>query len=53
MSKNQIKRIPIIENEKLVGMLTLGDLAANSRINEIVVGNTLGCICGCDKKNAQ
>ena len=53
MSKNQVKRIPIIEDNKLIGMLTLGDLAANSKINETNLGNTLGCICGCDKKNAQ
>lgn len=53
MSKNQVKRIPIIENEKLIGMLTLGDLAANTQVDNTNVGNTLGCICECDKKNAQ
>lgn len=53
MSKNQVKRIPIIENEKLIGMLTLGDLAANTQVDNTNVGNTLECICECDKKNAQ
>lgn len=35
MSQNQIRRLPVIENGKLVGMLALGDLAVeNIHINE-------------------
>lgn len=33
MKKNQIRRIPVMENNKIVGILTLGDLAANPNIN--------------------
>ena len=53
MSKNQVKRIPIIEDNKLIGMLTLGDLAANNNIDDTRVGDTLNNICSCNKKNAQ
>lgn len=53
MSENQIKRIPVIENNKIVGILTLGDLAANTQVNDDRVGYTLNHICNCNKKNAQ
>ena len=33
MSQNQIRRIPVIDNNKIVGILTLGDLAANENVN--------------------
>ncbi|MCC3357599.1 CBS domain-containing protein [Bacillus sp. REN16] len=29
MAKHQIRRLPVIENEQLVGMLSLGDLSTN------------------------
>lgn len=53
MSDNQVRRLPVIENNKVVGILTLGDLAANTNINTEGVSITLENICGCDKKNAQ
>lgn len=53
MSENQIKRIPIIDNNKLVGILTLGDLAANTQVDDKCVGKTLNNICECDKNNAE
>lgn len=53
MSKNQVKRIPVVENNRIVGILTLGDLAANEQVNNQGVNNTLNNICGCDKKNAE
>lgn len=53
MAKNQVKRIPILENNKLIGMLTLGDLAQNNQVNNTNVGDTLKCICECDSKNAH
>lgn len=53
MAKNQIRRIPVVENEKVIGMLTLGDLAANPEIDQYELCNTLECICGTDKKNAE
>jgi CBS domain-containing protein len=30
MAKHQIRRLPVVENGKLVGMVSLGDLATNS-----------------------
>lgn len=53
MSENQIKRIPVIENNKIVGILTLGDLAKSTEINNEKLAYTLNHICNCDKKNAQ
>ena len=53
MSQNQVKRIPIVDNNKIVGMLTLGDLAANEQINDRGVTDTLNNICGCNDKNAE
>lgn len=53
MSQNQVKRIPIVENNKIVGILTLGDLAANDQVNDRGVNNTLNNICRCNDKNAE
>ncbi len=53
MGKEQIRRIPVTENGKLVGILTLGDIAKNKQINNEFVGRTAECICGCNDKNAQ
>ncbi len=53
MSKNQIKRIPVIENEKIVGILTLGDLSYNDQVENKGVTETLNNICGCNDKNAE
>lgn len=33
MAKNQIRRVPVVENSKLVGMLSLGDLATEPMYN--------------------
>ncbi len=53
MSENQVKRIPIIDNNKVVGILTLGDLCTNEQIDEEEVNCTLNNICGCNDKNAE
>lgn len=53
MSENQIRRLPVVENNKIVGILTLGDLAANNAIDTEDVWATLEDICGCDDKNAE
>ena len=53
MGEQQVRRIPVTENGKLVGILTLGDLAKNKQINSTFVGETTECICGCDSKNAE
>ena len=42
-----------MENNKIVGILTLGDLAKNREIKTKDVGITLEDICHCDKKNAE
>ena len=41
------------ENNKIIGILTLGDLAANTNVKTDGVISTLENICGCDKKNAE
>lgn len=53
MSQNQVKRIPVIENNRIVGILTLGDLATNKQINAQGVNDTLTNICNCNDKNAE
>ncbi|MCT4509616.1 MAG: CBS domain-containing protein [Tepidibacter sp.] len=43
MAQNQIRRLPVIENNKIVGILSLGDLAnVNIHVNE--AGETLSSI---------
>lgn len=53
MSTNQIKRLPVIENNQIVGILTIGDLANHQSITTQEVGNTVENICKCqiDYKN--
>ena len=53
MAQNQIRRIPVMENNKIVGILTLGDLAKNKNVNTEGVCLTLENICNCDGKNAE
>lgn len=45
MSVNQIRRLPVIEQGKLVGMLSLGDISQNNDIPSDDIGKTFGCIC--------
>lgn len=47
MANNQIKRLPVIENNKIVGIITIGDLAQNRNVPTRDVGVTVECICGC------
>ncbi|MFR2534984.1 MAG: CBS domain-containing protein [Clostridia bacterium] len=53
MSQNQIRRLPVIENNKIVGIITLGDLSANQNVSTEGVCQTLENICGCQDKNAE
>lgn len=53
MSENQIRRLPVIENNKIIGILTLGDLASDKNVSTESVCDTLENICGCDNKNAE
>lgn len=51
MSQNQIRRLPVIENGKVIGILTLGDIARNAEVSKEELGNTVEHICSCSKKN--
>lgn len=54
MSDLQIRRIPVVENNKIVGILTLGDLAKNKNLDTQKVCNTLENICcSNNQKNAD
>lgn len=48
MSTNQIRRIPVVDNNKVIGMLTLGDLSQYyEEIGEDCFCNTVENICEC------
>ena len=51
MATNQIRRIPVVDNNKVIGILTLGDLAANEAVDESELCDTMECICGTENKN--
>ena len=41
MKKQQIRRLPVMENEVLLGMISLGDVAINARHADTEVGEAL------------
>ena len=51
MGKTGIRRMPVTNNGKLVGILTTGDLAKHKNISSEYVGTTLEDICNCTKKD--
>jgi len=51
MGEAGIRRIPVTENGKLVGILSLGDFAKHQNISSECVGNTFENICNCNKQN--
>lgn len=53
MSQEQIRRIPIVDSGKIVGILTLGNLAANENIYAEDLCDTVEGICDCNKKHAE
>lgn len=53
MSKNQVRRIPVVENEKLVGIVSIGDLARNQNVSNEQVAECICHICDCSKQNAK
>ena len=53
MSEQQIRRLPVVDNNKVVGIITIGDLASNPNVSDKCVCNTVENICGCNEKNAQ
>ena len=54
MSNEQIRRLPVVdENNKIIGIITLGDLCSNKDINSNAIGETLENICKYNNKNAE
>ena len=51
MGETGIRRIPVTEQGKLVGMLTIGDFAKHQNISCECVGSTFETICKCENKN--
>lgn len=51
----QVRRIPVVENETLVGIITLGDLANNNNVSQQEVSSAVEgiCRCGNNAKNAE
>lgn len=55
MCECQVRRVPVVENDILVGIITVGDLVNNQNISSEEVSNTVEQICNCDgnSKNAE
>lgn len=53
MSENQIRRIPVTENNKIVGILTLTDLSRSEKVSDFKFATTYDNICNCSRKNNQ
>lgn len=53
MGQTGIRRLPVTENGKLVGMLTIGDLAKHQNVSCECVGSTFENICNCNNQNAE
>ncbi len=51
MCINQVRRLPVIENNKIVGILSMGDLARNNDVESKEVGKVVENICQCDFKS--
>ena len=55
MCECQVRRVPVVENDILVGIITIGDLANNQNVSHNEVSNTVEKICKCgeNSKNAE
>ena len=53
MAKNQIRRVPVVEDEKLVGIISVGDLARNTEVPDQELSNCMCHICNESNKNAE
>ncbi len=51
MSDMQVRRIPVLENNRVVGMLTLGDLAHSKNVSAKEVSDTVESICKCGQNS--
>lgn len=47
MCDSQVRRVPVVDNGTLVGIVTLGDLTNNNKINNQDAYNALDGICRC------
>lgn len=53
MCKSNVRRLPVIENNQIVGVITIGDLARNNKVNTNEVGKTVEGICSRSNENAE
>lgn len=53
MSDNQIRRLPIVENNKIVGILSIGDISRNPNTTKKEFTQTIDNICKCGNKHHQ
>ena len=53
MSKNQVRRLPVIEDNKIVGILSIGDIGRNQNTNKNNFSITMENICRNGDKNWQ
>ena len=55
MCECQVRRVPVVENDILVGIITVGDLANNQNVSSEEISNTVEQICNCNQnpKNAE
>ena len=53
MMENQIRRLPVIDDNKIVGMITLADFAKEHCMCKEKIGETLKGICCCGTKNQE
>ena len=53
MAKNQIRRVPVVEDEKLVGIISIGDLARNTEVPDQELSNCVCNICNETNQNAE
>jgi len=51
MSENQVRRLPVTEQNKIVGMLTLTDLSKSEQISDFKFATTYDNICNYSRKN--
>ncbi len=51
MSDLQIRRLPVLKDNKLVGMLTIADLTNSQNVDNKQVADTVECIC--NKQNTK
>lgn len=51
MSQYQIRRLPVVQDGALMGMLTIADISVNPDVSTNKVGEMMEGICGCHRNN--